>query len=163
MIRKANQTDLPPLVAIYNQAITSRCCTGDTACLRIEERLPWFESHENPKTPIFVYEIASQVVAYSSISPYRPGRQAFERVGEVSYYVDFHHHGKGIGKQMLAHLMIEAKKAGYIHLLAIILDCNVKSASLLRKFGFSLWGKLPNIANIDDKYYSHLYYGLTLS
>jgi len=162
MIRKAQKEDLPAIVAIYNQAIISRRCTGDTVCFDIEERLPWFDEHNNPQTPVFVYEKEGAVVAYSCISPYRPGRQAFETIGEISYYVDYNHHRKGIGSKLLEHLLIEAKNIGYRHLIAILLDCNIKSISLLEKYRFAVWGKLPDIAYIDNNRFSHLYYGLTL-
>jgi phosphinothricin acetyltransferase len=154
---------LPAIVAIYNQAIDTRCCTGDTERFTAESRTPWFESHSsNDKTPIFVYETDDGVVAYGAISPYRGGRQAFERVGEVCYYVDFNHHGKGIGGKLSGHLIAAAKELNYTHLLAILLSCNDKSISLLEKNNFTLWGKLPDIACIDGNIYSHLYYGLSL-
>ena len=163
MIRKAKVSDLPSIVGIYNQAIDARRCTGDTEHFNTETRTPWFESHSgNAKTPVFVYESEHGVVGYSYISKYRPGRRAFECVGEVSYYVDFSHHDKGIGKRLLEHLIIEAGKIGYSHLLAILLDCNKKSISLLERHGFMLWGNMPNIAHIDNSVYSHLYYGLPL-
>ena len=163
MIRNAKIKDLPVITDIYNQAINSRCCTGDTSCFGVDERSKWFEENNTPKTPVFVYETGHRVIAYCYISPYRPGRKAFESVGEVSFYIDFNHHNKGIGSQLLKHLIIEAEKLSYKHLIAILLDCNVKSAALLEKYEFTLWGTLPGIACIDDKYYSHLYYGLSLS
>ena len=162
MIRKADITDLPDIVGIYNQAIISRSCTGDTVCFNTNERKDWFKYHDNIKTPIYVYENESKVIAYSLISSYRPGRQAFEDVGEISYYVDFFYHGKGVGSKMIEHIIQEAINIGYRNLIAIILDCNKKSASLLEKNNFNIWGILPNIANIDNNNYSHIYYGLHL-
>ena len=162
MIRKAHTADLPTITDIYNQAIIARYCTGDTVCVSTEERLKWFDSHNTERTPIFVYEIDGTVIAFGYISHYRPGRQAFKCVGEVSYYVDFNYHAKGIGKQLLQFLILEAKKKDYTHLIAILLDCNTKSITLLEKNGFSMWGKMPNIARIDENIYSHLYYGLSL-
>ena len=165
MIRKALDTDLQAIVDIYNQAINARCCTGDTECFSVDERLSWFNQHSqrsNPKTPMFVFETEQGVIAYSYISLYRPGRKAFESVGEISYYVDFNHHRKGIGRLLLEHLIDEAKKIGYTHLIGILLDCNLKSVALLEKYGFCRWGVMPGIAHIDDNHYSHLYYGLSL-
>jgi phosphinothricin acetyltransferase len=163
MIRKANIADLPALKNIYNQAINARFCTGDLDCFTKEERLAWFELHNNKKTPIFVYEMDDIILAYSYISAYRPGRLAFEGIGEISYYVDFNYHGKGIGSKLVEHMLSEAPKLGYKHLLAILLDCNVSSIFLLEKHGFARWGKLPDIANIESKICSHLYYGLTFN
>ena len=163
MIRKAEISDLPIIVEIYNQAIDATCCTGDMEHFNAETRRPWFELHNNNiRTPIFVYELEGKVVAYGAISLYRYGRKAFERVCEVSYYVDFNYHGNGIGKKLLEYLIIEAKKIGYKHLVAILLDCNKKSISLLEKNEFVLWGKMPDIAHINNNVYSHVYYGLTL-
>jgi phosphinothricin acetyltransferase len=161
MIRKAAGSDLPRIVSIYNQAINARCCTGDTTAFSVEERVPWFESH-GEKTPIFVYESDCGVVAYGYISAYRAGRKAFESMGEISYYVDFAHHGRGIGSRLVEHLLREAGELGYTHLIAMLLNCNDKSVSLLEKHGFSCWGVLPNIARIGGKQYSHLYYGRNL-
>jgi len=163
MIRKAETADLPTIVNIYNQAISVRHCTADTEEVDLDNRQLWFSKHANVKTPIFVYETEKGVVAYGYISLYRHGRKAFESVGEVSYYIDFAHHRKGIGNMLIKHLITEAEKLGYTHLVAILLDCNVKSVSLLEKYGFNCWGTLPLIASIDGKFYSHLYYGLSLA
>jgi len=162
MFRKALESDLPKIVDIYNQAITARHCTADTELVDLDNRLNWFNQHNNIKTPIFVYEAGGEVIAYGYISLYRFGRKAFEKVGEISYYIDFAHHRKGIGNMMMECLLTEAKKLEYAHLVAILLACNVKSVALLEKFGFSCWGVMPEIGNIDGEYYSHLYYGLSL-
>lgn len=162
MIRKALVTDLTAIVDIYNQAINARHCTADTECIDLENRLQWFKQHDNAKTPIFVYETEERVIAYGYISLYRFGRKAFEGVGEVSYYVGFAHHRKGIGNLLMEHLIAEARKIGYAHLVAILLECNVKSVSMLEKYGFCRWGTMPKIAHIDGEHFSHLYYGIEL-
>ena len=163
MFRQALTSDLPKIIDIYNQAINARHCTADTELVDYDNRLKWFNQHNSIKTPIFVYEVEGKVVAYGYISLYRFGRKAFEGVGEVSYYIDFSHHRKGIGNLMMEHLITEAKKIGYTHLVAILLDCNKKSVALLEKYKFSCWGIMPEIANIDGEHYSHLYYGLVLA
>ncbi|MCL2564689.1 MAG: N-acetyltransferase family protein [Defluviitaleaceae bacterium] len=162
MFRKALESDLPKIVDIYNQAIIARHCTADTVLVDFDNRLNWFNQHNNIKTPIFVYEIRGEVVAYGYISLYRFGRAAFEKVGEISYYIDFVHHKQGIGNMMMEYLISEARKIDYAHLVAILLACNVKSVALLEKYGFACWGVMPDIADIDGEHFSHLYYGLKL-
>lgn len=162
MIRLALKGDLPAITDIYNQAINARRCTADTEPVDLDNRLAWFNQHNNARTPIFVYETKEEVAAYGYISLYRYGRKAFDGVGEVSYYVSFDHHRKGIGRMLMEHLIEEAGRLSYTHLVAILLDCNIKSVSLLENYGFSRWGTLPDIAHIDGNFYSHLYYGRVL-
>jgi len=51
---------------------------------------------------------------------------------------------------------------GFSVLIAILLDKNVASIALLRKFGFEEWGRMPGIAKIEKQVADHLYYGLRL-
>jgi len=44
-------------------------------------------------------------------------------------------------------------------LFGILLDINVPSVRLLEKFGFKLWGHMPNIADFDGKECGHYIYG----
>ena len=46
--------------------------------------------------------------------------------------------------------------------MAILLDCNSASIALLKKYGFSEWGRLPEIACLSGCYFDHLYYGKAL-
>ena len=161
-IRKANISDLERLTEIYNQAIDAGYCTCDTKRFTTQERLPWFNKHQAERYPLFVYKQEEDVVGYAYLSTYRESREALSRVGEVSYYVDFGYHGFGIAKKLLHHTIQAAKILGYADLIAILLECNRESISLLKKYGFEEWGALPAIAELGGKYHSHLYYGLKL-
>ncbi len=92
------------------------------------------------------------------LSPYQEGHPALRTVAEISYYVDFQYHGQGIGGKLLRHAIKEARRLGYRNLLAILLECNPGSIHLLEKHGFSLWGSLPQVAQLVQGWYSHLYY-----
>lgn len=161
-IRKANISDLSRLTEIYNQAIDAGYCTCDTEHFLVQERQPWFNEHQDRRCPIFVYVLEEDVVGYSYISSYRKGRQALNEVGEISYYVDFSYHGFGIAKRLIEHTIQAAKSLGYTSLIAILLDSNRESISLLKKYRFEEWGVLPKVAKLNNKYYSHLYYGLKI-
>jgi RimJ/RimL family protein N-acetyltransferase len=47
-------------------------------------------------------------------------------------------------------------------LFCIILERNAASVGLMRKCGFELWGRLPDVASIDGELVSHVYYGRRL-
>jgi len=162
MIRQAIMNDLERITAIYNQAIESRQAAGDTEVFTTAQRKHWFASYSDERTPIFVYVDCGIVVGYCYLSKYRPGKQALESAAEISYFIDYKHHRKGIGSKLVQHTIRVAKELGYRNLFAILLSCNSGSITFLVKHGFELWGTLPDIACIDGKTYSHYYYGLTI-
>ena len=159
MIRKAEKRDINFITNIYNQAISAEICTCDLENKDINDRMIWYEKH-NEKEPIFVYEHENTILGYSYITSYREGRSAVEAVGEVSFYVDYSHHKKGIGSSLLEFTIKSAVKLGYTHLLAIVIECNKNSIFLLQKFGFAEWGNFPDIVKINNCHFSHLYYGI---
>lgn len=161
-IRKAAITDLPRLTEIYNQAVLDRKCTCDIEPFTAEERRHWFDDHQSDRFPLWVYEAGGQVVGYVYISPYRSGRSAVRDVCEVSYYLDFACHGQGIGSELVAHAIGEARKRGFNHMIAMLLSANAASIALLKKFAFAEWGNMPDIADFGDITCSHLYYGRKL-
>ncbi|WP_432403150.1 GNAT family N-acetyltransferase [Wukongibacter sp. M2B1] len=161
-IRLAKYDDLETLVEIYNQAIVKGKCTADMDTLSVEQRVPWFKEHQSLQYPLYVYEINGRVVGYMYLSGYRPGRRAMRFTCEVSYYIHNDYQGQGIGTKFLAFSIKKSKELDYKTLVAILLDWNIPSIKLLKKFGFEEWGCLPNIADFDGETCSHLYYGLKL-
>ncbi len=159
IIRLAQRNDLSAIVKIYNQAILTKQSTGDMQPLRIEDRLAWFEEHPPEKYPIFVAEADGRVMGWCSLSAYRPGRAAFRFTAEISYYIDFAYHRKGIGIALIEHAIADCPKLEIHHLLAIVLEGNQASLRLLEKLGFEQWGYLPRVADFDGREVGHLYYG----
>lgn len=161
-IRKAYEEDLADINEIYNQAIRQRFCTAHLSPVDMEYRRKWFSGHDPNRFPVFVSHDNEKVTGWISLGPYRPGREALAHVGEVSYYVDQARHGEGIGSQLLEYVIGAANSYDITILLAILLEKNPASIAILKKFGFSAWGTLPGIAEIDGETSDHLFYGLKL-
>lgn len=161
-IREAMTSDLSRLTEIYNQAIAAKHCTCDTKVFTVQERAQWFDEHKMSDFPVFVCESEDKVVGYSCLSPYRSGRNALRSVCEISYYIDFDYQKKGFGSSLMKHTIRVAKDKGFTNVIAILLSCNTGSINLLKRFGFSEWGEMPQIARFGDESYSHLYYGKKL-
>lgn len=161
-IRVATIDDLPRLVDLYNQAILRKKATADTVPFTVETRKPWFEQHKPDIYPIYVHCTSTGqeelLNGYLSISSYR-GRPALARTAEISYYVDYSLHGKGIGSKLMEHAIMEAPKLNKKVFIAIVLEWNEVSVKLLQKFGFQRWGYLPDVAEVDGKTCGHLYLG----
>ena len=161
MIRLAEQKDLVAINDIYTQAIHAQA-TADTTPIPMQAREAWFLAHPANQFPIYVYEIDSKVVAWLSITAYRSGRMALHRSAEISYYVDEQFLHQGIASQLLEHALNQASKLQLDTFICIILENNLASIALMKKFGFALWGHLPNVAEFDGQRVGHVYYGWQL-
>lgn len=162
MIRLATFDDLERIVEIYNQAIAARFQTAFTEQVTVEDRVDWFNQHPADEFPLFVYVTDDKVVGWASVSPYRAGRAALRYAVEISYFVHTEHLKKGIGSQLLQHVLNACRLLHFRSVIAIILDKNIASIKLLEKFGFERWAFLPNVADFGGVLCSHVYYGMTL-
>ena len=60
------------------------------------------------------------------------------------------------GDMILDQAIYLAKSRNITHLLAVLLDINVRSQKLLEKWGFEVAGKLPEVARLKDTISSQL-------
>ncbi|MBN1599283.1 MAG: N-acetyltransferase [Bacteroidales bacterium] len=161
-IKNAKYNDLKEIVEIYNQAIRTRHSIGFLNEFKVDERTDWFMEHDQGRYPILVARYDKKVVGWVSLSPYRKGRQAFNKAVEVSYFIHEDFQKMGIGTLLLKEILHIARRLSYKNVVAIIFDINLGSVKLLEKFGFERWGFLPDIAEIDGVKINHCYYGLKL-
>ena len=160
-MRPATLADLPAIVDIYNDAVADRFATADTSPVTVEQRTPWFYEHDH-EYPIYVLEDEDRVRAWYSLSAYRSGRAAVAGTAELSYYVGTESRGHGFGTAMIVHAIAEARRLGKRVLFCIILERNEASVRLMKKSGFELWGRLPDVASIEGELVGHVYYGRRL-
>ena len=161
MIRPATLSDLAAIVGIYNEAVADRFATADSSPVTVEQRRPWFDEHDD-EYPIWVLEAEGSIRGWYSLSSYRAGRPAVRGTAELSYYVAADSRGRGYGTALIAHAVAEASRLGKRVLFCIILERNEASIGLVRKCGFELWGRLPDVALIDGELVSHVYCGRAL-
>jgi phosphinothricin acetyltransferase len=161
-LRIAKFDDLEQIVEIYNQAILTRCQTGDTKVLKVEDRIKWFHEHEPNKYPIIVAEIDDTVIGWISLSSYGKGREGLKYTVEVSYFVHDNYKRMRVGTRMMNFIIKEAKKLNYKTLIAILIHENIGSIKLLEKYHFEKCAFLPDVMEIDGKIFSQLYYCLKI-
>ena len=159
MIRTASRNDLPDIVTIYNEAVEQRFATADLLPVTIDQRVDWFHEHDPSTYPIYVFETEDSVRGWCSLSSYRPGREALLGTAEISYYIRRDSQRQGLGSALVQHAVSEAPRLGKRILFGILLEKNQASIRLMKKCGFELWGRLPDVAAFDDELVSHLYYG----
>lgn len=161
-LRIAQVGDIPRIDEIYNQAIALQA-TAHLEPLNKKERVDWLTQHDPEEFPVFVAEIDSITAGWLSISPYRPGRMALRFTAEVSYYVDENYFRKGIATKLMEYALTQAAGLNIRQLFAIVMEHNIASIMLLKKFGFQQWGFLPDVADFDGEKCGQFYYGRSIS
>lgn len=147
--RNATMNDLRGIVKIYNSTISSRMVTADTEPVKVESRYNWFHEHHPDTRPLWVVEDEEkQIIGWVSFQSFY-GRPAYAATAEISIYLDPSQRGKGLGKEILAYTMKEAKTFGIKTLPGYIFAHNEPSLKLFSQFGFEEWAMLPDIALLD--------------
>lgn len=150
-IRKARLDDLEAIVRIYNSTIASRMVTADLDPIRVDEKIAWWKAHEGrEQRPVWVLPGEhGEVVAWMSVSDFY-GRPAYSGCAELSIYIDPEERGKGLGKLLLQFLMDQARSLELHSVLGFIFEHNAPSVALFESCGFDVWGRLPEVAVLDD-------------
>lgn len=157
-IRLATLSDIDRIVEIYNQGIRNR----NNAILdeiNVKDYKEDFKKKNLKEYPIYVYETDNEVVGWISISPYRANRRAYRKTKEISFYIDELFHSRGIGSTLMKYIIENQKQIKFNNLFAILVAKNEKSISLLKKYGFSLWGYWPKVLEMDDSLEDAIIYG----
>jgi len=144
MIRVMNAKDWKRVEEIYLQGIETGTATFNTMCPSYEE---WDNGHIDSCR--FVYEDAGKVVGWVAISP-TSSRCVYKGCVEMSVYVDGDYQGRGIGTELVGHLLLEAGKQGYWSVLSTVISLNTASVELHKKCGFREVGYREKIA--QDKF-----------
>lgn len=161
-IRLVEEKDYERVLDILNEAIAARKFTAQLSPATMTIRKDWFIHHSAPRHPMFVAEIDDQVVGWITLTEFRAGREGFRFTSEVSYYIDSRCHRKGIGTKLMERAIEAAREIGFRNLVAVVFDSNISSRKLVKKFGFKLWGHMPDAVDIDGKSIGCDYWGLKI-
>lgn len=148
-IRNAELADLASIVAIYNASIPGRLATADTAPVTVEQRLSWFREFDPAKRPLWVAESPEPgVLGWLSLRSFY-GRPAYAATVEVAIYVAPAAQGRGVATALLDHAQAAAGGLGIRTILAFVFAHNTPSVRLFERAGFTGWGLLPRVAELD--------------
>lgn len=136
LVRPATASDLPAILAIYNDAVLTTTATYDLEPRTLEHRAAWFEDHQRANLPVFVATAAAgEVIGWSALNRYHE-RFGYRFTVENSIYVAAVHRGRGVGRRLLTPLIEAAQERGLHVILAGIDAQNVASLRLHAAFGF---------------------------
>jgi len=138
VIRLARVEDSAGIADIWNVEATATTATTDTEPRTPAAQAAWLASHTEDY-PVVVAVETDEVVAFGSLSPYRP-RPSYRWTVEDSVYVRDGYRGKGIGAGILAELLTRARRRGHHSIIARITSENAPSLALHRRHGFQRAG-----------------------
>ena len=142
-IRRAELSDLEAITEIYNEAILTTTATFDLEPKSRENRLAWFEAHDE-RHPILVAEWDGQVAGWASLERWKP-RAAYEDTAETSFYVKEEYRGQGIGRALKQAIIEEARRLGFHTLIAGVATGSDASLHLNKAFGFEVVGTFKEV------------------
>jgi L-amino acid N-acyltransferase YncA len=117
LIRPANESDVPAILAIYNQIIATSTAIYNDQPVTLEDRLTWFRSRMKSGYPVLVATLPStnstpdEIAGFASFGDFRswPG---YRFSVEHTVHIDVARRGRGIGKQLLLALIPIAQQLG---------------------------------------------------
>ena len=159
-IRNAVKDDLVSINDIYNYYVINSTCTWQTNPEKMEERLAWFDEH-NEDYPVIAAESEGVIVGWAAISRFRE-REGYKPTVENSVYVRHDCLFSGIGAVLLKEIIRIARAGGYHSMIAGISADQKASIVLHEKHGFTKAAHLKEAGRKFDTWLDVAYYQLLL-
>jgi phosphinothricin acetyltransferase len=137
-IRPAAPADAGAIAAIYDEGIASGLATFASGPHDADERRAWLAARA-ARAPVFVADVAGEVLGWSALAPFSH-RPWYAGVAEYTVYVADRAQGRGLGREMLSHLLEEAPRHDYWKLVGMILPENAAGLALAHGAGFRTVG-----------------------
>lgn len=150
IIRDAVEADLPAIVEIYNAAILGRTATAQLEVVSVQERLPWFREHSPGSFPLWVAQIDREIAGWLDFHSFLP-RAAYRGTAEIAVYVSEKFRRRGVGRGLLEKAVVCSPGLKITALVGCIFGHNEPSLQLFQQLGFSRWGFLPRIAQVEER------------
>jgi L-amino acid N-acyltransferase YncA/DNA-binding transcriptional ArsR family regulator len=141
--RPVTDADMPRVLAIYEEGLTTRNATFETKVPTAKQmRARWLPGLA------WVAELDGEVVGWTAVTP-TSERDCYKGVGETSVYVTQDARGRGVGKALLFTQVTEADTAGMWTLQTSIFPENRASLALHHSAGYRTLAVRTRIAQLD--------------
>jgi len=142
LVRPSTLADIPHITAIYTRFVTTSTATFEIVAPDESEMLRRRQAVLGRDLPYLVAELEGYVVGFCYASQFRP-REGYRFTVEDSIYVRPDCIGHGVGKALLAELILQCQAKGCHSMVACICGVNVPSVALHASLGFHQVGLLP--------------------
>ncbi len=145
LVRPAVPEDIPAIQSIYAHHVLHGLASFEEEPPLVDEIRRRFDEVTAQGLPYLAAEEAGEVLGYGYCALYRT-RSAYRYALEDSVYVKEGLHRRGIGKAILAELILRCEQVGYRQLVAVIGDsAQLPSIALHASLGFLRVGTLRSV------------------
>jgi L-amino acid N-acyltransferase len=150
-IRDAGESDLPGLLAIYNDVIATSTAIYSDLPVTLEDRAQWWRARVAMGYPVLVATDESGVLGFSTFGDFRtwPG---YRFTVEHSVHVRSNCRGQGIGKELVKALFPRAAALGKHVMIAGVDAANAASIRFHERLGFQQSGLLREVGHKFDRW-----------
>jgi phosphinothricin acetyltransferase len=156
-IEPARSSDCAEITAIYAHHVVHGSASYETVPPDEAEMAARFARVEQAGWPWLVARgDAGEVLGYAYVTQFRD-RAAYRYVCENSVYIRNDRRGEGIGRALLALLIVAAERAGFRQMIAVIGGAEPASAALHGACGFREAGRMRAIGRKHERWLDTLY------
>lgn len=150
-IRDAGESDLPGLLAIYNDVIATSTAIYADLPVTLENRAEWWRARVALGYPVLVAVDDTGVLGFSTFGDFRtwPG---YRFTVEHSVHVRSDCRGQGVGRQLVKALFPLAAALGKHVMIAGIDAANDASIRFHERLGFEKTGHLREVGHKFDRW-----------
>ena len=151
IVRAATHSDLPAILAIYNEVVAHSTAIYAFDPTTLEERTAWFEGRARQGYPVLVAEDRREVIGFASFGDFRsaPG---YASTVEHTVHVRADRRRGGVGRALLEALLPLARALGKHVSIGAIDAENTASLRLHEKLGFERTAQLREVARKFDRW-----------
>jgi L-amino acid N-acyltransferase YncA len=160
-IRPFEIKDTQSILDIINYNILNSTALYDYKIRDLETQKTILEDKINKGFPVIVAECDGKLVGFGMYSEFR-FREAYKFTVEHSVYVSPNEMGKGIGKMIMAQLIIQAKAQGLHTMIGVIDSENKNSITFHEQFGFKTVGIIKESGFKFDRWLDSVFMQLLL-
>jgi phosphinothricin acetyltransferase len=150
-IREATSDDAEAIRLIYNHEVENETSTMDLVSRTLETQREWIAARSGAFCAVVAVDSSGTVLGFGALSEYKD-RSGYRSTVENSVYVRRDVARRGIGKQILLHLLETATVSGFHSVIARIEAQSLASRGLHSSCGFELVGIEKQVARKFGKW-----------
>ena len=151
MIREATSDDAEAIRLIYNHEVENETSTMDLVPRTLETQREWIAARSGAFCAVVAVDSSGTVLGFGALSEYKD-RSGYRSTVENSVYVRRDVARRGIGKQILLHLLETATVSGFHSVIARIEAQSLASRGLHSSCDFELVGIEKQVARKFGKW-----------